>query len=154
MVSSDNGLIFQCRRFRTACRDYRLRQEFITPYTPEQNGIVERFFRSFKEECVWQHNSATSPKPELPLLIGFNGTTPNGHTRPSAIAVHISSVGYNLNWWLDSGGALHVLRRLFPRSSVSSTAASSHILIRCSIAPSTIRRATDFKSSACGIESK
>jgi transposase InsO family protein len=29
------------RRFRAACRDYRLRQAFITPYTPEQNGIVE-----------------------------------------------------------------------------------------------------------------
>src|SRR5262245_537477 len=39
---------------------------------------------------------------------------------------------------------LRVLRRLFPRSSVSSTGASSHILIRCSIAPSTTRRATDF----------
>ena len=25
------------------------------PYTPEQNGIIERFFRSLKEECVWQH---------------------------------------------------------------------------------------------------
>ena len=54
-VRSDNGLIFQSRRFRPACRDYRLRQEFITPYTPEQNGIIERFFRSLKEECVWQH---------------------------------------------------------------------------------------------------
>jgi putative transposase len=58
VVPSDNGLIFQSRRFRAACRDYRLRQEFITPYTPEQNGIVERFFRSLKEECVWQHNFA------------------------------------------------------------------------------------------------
>jgi putative transposase len=56
VVRSDNGLIFQSRRFRAACRDARLRQEFITPYTPEQNGIVERFFRSLKEECVWQHN--------------------------------------------------------------------------------------------------
>jgi transposase InsO family protein len=37
-------------------RDYRLTQEFITPYTPEQNGIIERFFRSLKEGCVWQHN--------------------------------------------------------------------------------------------------
>ncbi len=54
-VRSDNGLIFQSRRVRAACRDYRLRQEFITPYTPEQNGIIERFFRSLKEECVWQH---------------------------------------------------------------------------------------------------
>ncbi len=35
--------------------DYRLRQEFITPDTPEQNGMIEPFFRSLKEECVWQH---------------------------------------------------------------------------------------------------
>lgn len=56
LVRSDNGLIFQSRRFRAACRDYRLSQEFITPYTPEQNGLIERFFRSLKEECVWQHH--------------------------------------------------------------------------------------------------
>ncbi len=54
IIRSDNGLIFQSRRFRAACRDYQLRQEFITPYTPEQNGMIERFFRSLKEECVWQ----------------------------------------------------------------------------------------------------
>ncbi len=56
IVRSDNGLIFQSRRFRAACHDYRLGQEFVTPYTPEQNGIVERFFRSLKEECVWLHH--------------------------------------------------------------------------------------------------
>lgn len=55
VLRSDNGLIFQSRRFRQACRDYRLAQEFITPYTPQQNGLIERFFRSLKEECVWQH---------------------------------------------------------------------------------------------------
>jgi putative transposase len=54
-VRSDNGLVFQSRRFRAACRDYRLTQEFITPYTPEQNGIIERFFRTLKEDCVWLH---------------------------------------------------------------------------------------------------
>lgn len=31
VLRSDNGLIFQSRRFRQACRDYRLTQEFITP---------------------------------------------------------------------------------------------------------------------------
>lgn len=55
-VRSDNGLIYQSRRFRAACRDYRLEQEFITPYPPEQTGIIERFFCSLKEDCVWQHN--------------------------------------------------------------------------------------------------
>lgn len=53
VIRSDNGLIFQARRFRAACRHYRLTQEFITPYTPAQNGMIERFFRSLKEECVW-----------------------------------------------------------------------------------------------------
>jgi putative transposase len=41
---------------RQACRDYRLRQEYVTPYTPQQNGLIERFFRSLKEECVWQRS--------------------------------------------------------------------------------------------------
>jgi len=59
VVRSDNGLIFQSRRFRAACRDYHLRQEYITPYTPEQNGMIERFFRSLKEECVWQRSFAS-----------------------------------------------------------------------------------------------
>jgi putative transposase len=59
VLRSDNGLVFQSRRFRAACRLYRLRQEYITPYTLEQNGLVERFFRSLKEECVWQHRFET-----------------------------------------------------------------------------------------------
>jgi len=59
VLRSDNGLIFQSRRFRQACRDYRLAQECIMPYTPQQNGLIECFLRSFKEECVWQHQFST-----------------------------------------------------------------------------------------------
>jgi len=67
VLRSDNGLICQSRRFRQAYRDYRLRQEFITPYTPEQNGIIERFFRSLKEECVWQHVFQTFEEARLAI---------------------------------------------------------------------------------------
>jgi putative transposase len=42
VVRSDNGLIFQSRRFRAACRDYRLRQEFITPFC-EAAGRVNQY---------------------------------------------------------------------------------------------------------------
>lgn len=56
VIRSDNGLIFQSRRFRAACKDYRLSQELVAPYTPEQNGMIEGFFRSLKEECVWLEN--------------------------------------------------------------------------------------------------
>jgi len=43
-VKSDNGLILTARRFRAACRDYRLSQEFITPYAPAQNGVILALF--------------------------------------------------------------------------------------------------------------
>lgn len=42
-----------------ACRDYRLQREFITPSTPEQNGIIDRFFLSLKNERVEQHTFQT-----------------------------------------------------------------------------------------------
>lgn len=55
VLRSDNGLVFTSRRYTTTVSAYGLTQEFITPYTPEQNGLVERFIRSLKEECVWRH---------------------------------------------------------------------------------------------------
>jgi transposase InsO family protein len=36
-------------------RTYGLRQEFITPRSPEQNGMVERVIRTLKEQCVHRH---------------------------------------------------------------------------------------------------
>jgi len=56
VIRSDNGLVFGSKRFHETVTKYQLEQEYITPYTPEQNGMIERFFRSFKEECVWLHS--------------------------------------------------------------------------------------------------
>jgi integrase-like protein len=38
---------------------YRLQQALITPYTPEHNGVIERWFRSVKEACGWQQRFDT-----------------------------------------------------------------------------------------------
>jgi transposase InsO family protein len=103
VVRSDKGLMFQSLRFRAACRDYRLPQEFITPYTPEQNGLIERFFRSLKEECVWQHNFASFADARTAITQWIDGTTPNGPTRPSAIAARGSFARYNPTRGLKSG---------------------------------------------------
>ena len=55
-LRSDNGLVFCSKAFRASLRKCHVEQEYITPYTPEQNGMIERFFKTFKEECVWKHN--------------------------------------------------------------------------------------------------
>ncbi|WP_281273113.1 integrase core domain-containing protein [Desulfosoma caldarium] len=34
-------------------RAWGLRPEYITPYSPQQNGMIERFMRTLKEECIW-----------------------------------------------------------------------------------------------------
>lgn len=54
LLRSDNGLIFGSRPFVRVAKEYGIDQEYITPYTPEQNGMIERFFRTLKEECIWQ----------------------------------------------------------------------------------------------------
>jgi putative transposase len=106
VVRSDNGLIYQSRRFRAACRDYRLTQEFITPYTLEQNGIIERFFRSLKEECVRQHNftSFDHARRELTAWIRwYNKERPIRHWAIGACANSGRAMSLR---WLDSTGAL------------------------------------------------
>jgi putative transposase len=40
-------------------RSYGLRQEFITPHCPQQNGMVERVIRTMKEQCVDRHRFET-----------------------------------------------------------------------------------------------
>ena len=49
----DNGLVFGSRRYRALTSDYGITQEYTAPYTPEQNGLCERFIRTFKEELCW-----------------------------------------------------------------------------------------------------
>lgn len=53
ILRSDNGLIFSSKAFLRLVNKYGLTPEYITPYTPEQNGMMERFMRTIKTECIW-----------------------------------------------------------------------------------------------------
>lgn len=59
VVRSDNGLVFTSRSYRRLIRSYGLKQEFITPHIPQQNGMVERLIRTLKEQCVHRHRFET-----------------------------------------------------------------------------------------------
>ena len=54
-LRSDNGLVFTSRDYTRLVRSYGLKQEFITPHCPQQNGMVERVIRTLKEQCVHRH---------------------------------------------------------------------------------------------------
>lgn len=55
LLRSDNGLVFTSRDYTRLVRSYGLKQEFITPHCPQQNGMVERVIRRLKEQCVHRH---------------------------------------------------------------------------------------------------
>lgn len=55
LLRLDNGLVFTSRSVTALIRGYGLRQEFITPRSPGQNGLVERVIRMIKEQYVHRH---------------------------------------------------------------------------------------------------
>lgn len=59
LLRSDNGLVFTSRSYTALVKSYGLRQEFITPHCPEQNGMVERVIRTLKEQCVHRQRFET-----------------------------------------------------------------------------------------------
>jgi putative transposase len=59
LLRSDNGLVFTSRVYTRMVRSYGLRQEFITPHCPQQNGMIERVIRTLKEQCVHRHRFET-----------------------------------------------------------------------------------------------
>jgi putative transposase len=59
LLRSDNGLVFTSRLYTRIVRGYGLRQEFITPHCPQQNGMVERLIRTVKEQCLHRHRFET-----------------------------------------------------------------------------------------------
>jgi putative transposase len=52
----DNGSIFLSKEYWSEFKRLGIEPE-LTPYRcPSVNGIVERFFKTFKEECAWQNS--------------------------------------------------------------------------------------------------
>ncbi|WVZ93972.1 hypothetical protein U9M48_039918 [Paspalum notatum var. saurae] len=50
-IRSDNGGEFRNSRFENFCRDLGLEHQFSSPYTPPQNGVVERKNRTLVEKA-------------------------------------------------------------------------------------------------------
>lgn len=80
LIPSDNGLVFCSRSYTALVRNYGLRQEFITPHCPEQNGMVERVIRTLKEQCIHRHRFETLQHAAR-VISGYSFTTTGAHIR-------------------------------------------------------------------------
>ncbi|MDD0812866.1 integrase core domain-containing protein [Curvibacter sp. RS43] len=73
---SDNDLVSTSRNCTVLVKSDGMQQEFITPYSPEQNGMVERAIRTPKDRCVHRQRFET-----LKYASGSVGTSISALTR-------------------------------------------------------------------------
>lgn len=55
-LRSDNGCHYGAKVFKEEIKRLGINQTRTMVNTPKGNAVIERFFRSLKEECVWQHS--------------------------------------------------------------------------------------------------
>jgi transposase InsO family protein len=61
-IRSDNGLEFRNSRFETFCHDLGLEHQLLSPYTPPQNGVVERKNRTLCEMAWMMLDEHRTPR--------------------------------------------------------------------------------------------
>ena len=81
LLRSDNGLVFTSRHFAHLVRRHGVRQEFIAPHCPRQNGMVERVIRTLKERCAHRHRFETQQRAMRVIGTGSGSTTTGARTR-------------------------------------------------------------------------
>jgi len=80
LLRSGNGLVFNSRSYTALVKSYGLQREFITPFSPKQNGTVERVIRTLKDQCVRRHRFETLQHASRVLVYGSAFTTASSPT--------------------------------------------------------------------------
>nr|WP_238692476.1 DDE-type integrase/transposase/recombinase [Xanthomonas oryzae] len=81
LLRSDNGLVFTSGDYTPLVAGDGLKQEFITPHCPQQNGMVERVIRTLKEQCVVGTGSRAWPMHYASSATGLGSTTGSARIR-------------------------------------------------------------------------
>ena len=58
-LRSDNGCHYGAKIFQDEIRRLGIKHTRTMVNTPKGNAVIERFFKSLKQECVWQHGFAS-----------------------------------------------------------------------------------------------
>ena len=61
-IQADNDGVYTSHAWREYCREKGIRLQFSSPYTPQQNGIAERYWRTLNESAESMLQGAGLPK--------------------------------------------------------------------------------------------
>jgi putative transposase len=109
VLRGDNGLIFTSKRYMKLVGKYGLEPEYITPYSPEQNGVTERFMRTLKEEYIWLHRFTSFWQARRAIeawIEEYNTERPHqelGYQAPVEYREKLAACKYvsPLDWWRE-----------------------------------------------------
>ena len=62
VIRSDNGTEYTSEKFNKFCEDAGIEHQMISPYTPQQNGVVKRKNRTIMEMARCFHHDKGLPK--------------------------------------------------------------------------------------------
>lgn len=64
VIRTDNGSIFLAQKYQKSLRNLGISQEFTPYHCPSANGVIERWNKTFKEECAWCYTFKTIEEAE------------------------------------------------------------------------------------------
>jgi transposase InsO family protein len=67
-IRSDNGMEFKNSQIEGFLEDEGIKHEFSSPYSPQQNGVVERKNRSNQHHLLRHQPTLPSPNPQEDIL--------------------------------------------------------------------------------------
>ena len=70
-IQRDNGSRYAGKKFRGAASNFEIKLEFIWKSTPQQNGHIESFHGSLKQEYIRPHDFANYPQAEAVIAAAF-----------------------------------------------------------------------------------
>ena len=70
-IQCDNGSQYAGKKFRKAATNFGIQLKFIWKSTPQQNGHIESFHGSLKQEYIWPHDFANYQEAEAVIAEAF-----------------------------------------------------------------------------------
>jgi len=94
-IRTDNGTQYKSHSTRNAIKLLGIQQEFIWHNTPQQNGHVESFHKTFKKEYIWPHEFENYQQAEIALA---NAYSDYNHSRIHSSLGYLTPVEFEKQW--------------------------------------------------------